>query len=136
MTDIQLAMAAGFIVLLIFSAALAGISGRRSRRLPGDPTEARFVHVEERLDRQDHDLKNLRMAMSALPTKDTVNQLAVRIEALGGDMKAVAATTNATSRTVERIETFMLSASAVAIVKGARPVDDTSAKSHETGRER
>ena len=80
------------------------------------------------------------MAMSALPTKDTVNQLAVRIEALGGDMKAVAATTNATSRTVERIETFMLSASAVALVKGAKPGamsdDDTSAKSNETGRER
>ena len=122
MTDFQTAMTlAGAIVLL---AALVLIFQPRrpatvrpaetasggSSALPADlaAMEGKIKAVEGRLSEVEHGVNQVRTMMNALPTKDSVQHIALQVAELKGDLKANNVTTAATAKGVEKMMGWMM----------------------------
>lgn len=122
MTDGQIALAlAGILVLTLVVAIL----GRRPRRIVVEEGAAGAAHldrrldaVEKRLDNQDHDLKNLRSAMQGLPTKNEVHRIELTLAEMRGEMRGLSGEVKGVGRQVERIDEFLMTATAKAIADG------------------
>ena len=123
--DIWIAVGAGLFVAVLFLLAL--LVPRRA--LPARSTDIKLDDVKSRLDEverkqnlADHDIKNIRMITVGLATKDSVGAVALQVAEMRGEVKGLVSSTAATSRGVERIEGFLLSTTADAIV-GQRNVE-------------
>lgn len=111
------------LAVVVVALALAIIVSRRSPIVvPAQPVAVRVNELEDRLDvfeshlkeqdgtmeRQDHDLRNIRMMLQSVPTKDAVHQIDIKVTSLDGKVATVEATSSANGRTLERIENFLL----------------------------
>lgn len=113
----------GFIVFaVVFAIALLafgviGLALRRAARsaraaeVSAKHVGSRVDDIEARLGASEHHLANLRQQVGALPTTGDVNALGVRISDIAGEVKGVAITSTANSRSLDRIETYLLSKS-------------------------
>lgn len=117
--DVWIAVGVGLFVAALFALALLVPRNPRATRA----TEARWDDVRHRLDeverkqnQADHDLRNVRMVVQGLATKDSVNALALAVAEMRGEVKGLVTSAAATTRGVERIEDFLLKSSADAIV--------------------
>lgn len=118
--DIWIAVGAGAFVLILFLAALLvprTVRPARSADVKLDDVKTRIDDMERRLGKADHDLRNLRMTVAGLATKDSVNQVAVQVAEMRGDVRGLAQSTAATTRSVERIAEFLMKSAADAIAQ-------------------
>ncbi|WP_288582008.1 hypothetical protein [uncultured Methylobacterium sp.] len=117
--DVWVAAGVGVFVVALF--ALALLVPRKVRPTPSaevklDDVKARLAEVERKQIQADHDLRNVRMVVAGLATKDSVNALAVSVAEMRGEVKGLISNTAATTRGVERIEDFLMKSTADAIV--------------------
>ena len=113
--DVWIAVWVGAFVLVLFLAALLvprTVRPTRSADIKLDDVKTRIDDMEKRLGQADHDLRNLRMTVVGLATKDSVNQVAVQVAEMRGDVKGLATNTAATTRSIERIEDFLMRSTA------------------------
>lgn len=113
--DIWIAFGVGAFVLVLFLVALlvprvprAG----RSTDVKLDDVKARLDEVERKQNQADHDLRGLRMVVSGLATKDSVNGVALQVAEMRGEVKGLVHNTAATTRSIERIEDFLMKSTA------------------------
>lgn len=122
--DLIIAIGAGVFVVMLFLLALL-VPRRalpaRSTDIKLDDVKARLDEVERKQNQADHDLRNVRMTVQGLATKDSVSAVAIQVAEMRGEVKGLVTSTATTARAVERIEGFLLSTSAEVIVgqKGA-----------------
>lgn len=81
-----------------------------------DDTARRIESIETRLVTAEHDLRNVRMTVGGLATKESVNRIEVQVAEMRGDVKGLATNTAATTRSIERIEGFLMATTAEVIV--------------------
>lgn len=125
--DIWISAAVGVFVAALFALALLvprRVQPARSADVKLDDVKTRLDEVERRQRQADHDLRNVRMTVAGLATKDSVNALSVSVAEMRGEVRGLVTNTAATTRSIERIEDFLLKSTADAIV---------SAKSAERG---
>lgn len=122
--DIWIAFGVGAFVLVLFLVALlvprvprAG----RSTDVKLDDVKARLDEVERKQNQADHDLRGLRMVVSGLATKDSVNGVALQVAEMRGEVKGLVHNTAATTRSIERIEDFLMKSTAD-VIAGANAV--------------
>lgn len=85
---------------------IAGFEGRMTTRL--ERIEERQSSGEERLKGTEHDVRNIRTALQALPSKDAVHRLEVQLTELNGKVTTVDTVALATQRSVDRIVSHLL----------------------------
>lgn len=108
---------AAFVVALL-AFGFIGVALRRAARsaraaeVSVGRVAARVDEIEGRIQKSEHHLANVRMAIDALPTKDTVNRIDLRVAEVNGKVEAVAQTSIANSRSLERIEHYLLNSKA------------------------
>lgn len=110
--DIWIALGVGAFVLVLFAVAL--LVPRKARQLASPSTDGKLDEVKRRLDEverkqnvADHDIRNVRMAVGALATKDSVSAVAVQLAGLSGEVKGLVSSSSAATRSIGRIEDFM-----------------------------
>lgn len=122
--DVWIAFGVGAFVLVLFLVALlvprvprAG----RSTEIKLDDVKARLEEVERKQNQADHDLRGLRMVVSGLATKESVNGVALQVAEMRGEVKGLVQNTAATTRSIERIEDFLMKSTAdvIATAKGS-----------------
>ena len=122
--DIWIAFGVGAFVLVLFLVALlvprvprAG----RSTDIKLDDVGKRLEEVERKQLQADHDLRGLRMVVSGLATKEIVNRVEVQVAEMRGEVKGLVQNTAATTRSIERIEDFLMKSTAevIASTKGS-----------------
>ena len=116
--DVWIAIGVGAFVLILFLAALLvprTVRPARSADVKLDDVKSRIDDMERRLGKADHDLRNLRMTVAGLATKDSVNAVAIQVAEMRGDVKGLAQGTAATTRSVERIADFLMKSTAETI---------------------
>ncbi len=113
--DIWIAFGVGAFVLVLFLVALlvprvprAG----RSTDIKLDDVGKRLEEVERKQLQADHDLRGLRMVVSGLATKESVNRVEVQVAEMRGEVKGLVQNTAATTRSIERIEDFLMKSTA------------------------
>lgn len=89
---------------------MAGFESRITPRLSA--IEEHQKMVEERQKSTEHDVRNIRTAMNALPSKDAVHRLEVQLAELHGRVVTADALALATNRSVDRILNHLLQESA------------------------
>ena len=116
MSEGQLALFLAVFVLAVFAIAVLGLIARRSPRqsTSGDhaDTDRRLADVEKRLDRTNHDIANIKQGMQALPTKEAVHRLELTLADFRGDMREIRTELASATRTIERVDTYLVSKSA------------------------
>ena len=80
---------------------MAGFEGRLKLRL--DTIEQRQKDDQVKLARTEHDVNNIRMALSALPSKDTVHRLEVQLTKVEGSVEAIQNVGISQQRSLDRI---------------------------------
>ena len=107
----------------LLAVALVLAMGFRRRRTPS--VEDRLSHIEQTVSVQGedlksakHDIRNIRQVVDHLPTKDALYQLGLRVEQVGGDLKAVTKAMDGLAQGLGRMEGFMLEATAQSIAAG------------------
>ena len=113
--DVQLALGVGAFVLVLFLVAM--LAPRRER--PSLRTDGRLDVLARRVEEIDgiarlalHDTRNLRMSVGALATKDSVTGVTVQVAEVRGQLIGLVANSAATTRSIGRIEDWLLSNSA------------------------
>lgn len=123
MSDPLLAVLVLSVVVVVLAVAIL-VSRRNAILVPAAPVAVRVEEIEGRLEafeehlkeqdgtlkRQDHELRNIRMSLASMPTKDIVHKMDIELTALGGKVASVDVTTTANGRTLERIENYLLNA--------------------------
>lgn len=120
--DMTLFVAVGIGVVVVFLLALA-LKARTGRRMLPDErlasVEERLGRVEGRLEKTealathtDHDVRNIRLTLQSMPTKDSVNDVKVQLGELRGELKAVTTTTSSMHHSLQRVEGFLFDAAA------------------------
>ncbi|MCF4125027.1 hypothetical protein [Methylobacterium sp. SyP6R] len=122
--DIWISVAVGLFVVALFALALLvprRVQPARSADVKLDDVKTRLDEVERRQRQADHDLRNVRMTVAGLATKDSVNAVALSVAEMRGEVKGLVSNVAATGRGVERIEDFLMksTAEAIASAKGA-----------------
>jgi hypothetical protein len=107
-----------FVAALFLLALLVPRNPRPSKAADArwDDVRHRLEEVERKQNQADHDLRNVRMVVSGLATKDSVKALSMSVAEMRGEMKGLVSSAAATSRSVGRIEDFLLRSTAEAIV--------------------
>ncbi|MEN5083696.1 DUF2730 family protein [Bosea sp. TWI1241] len=110
-SDLSVAVAIAAALGFLFIGVLLG--GRRER-MPqpagsAASTDARLLAVENRLVDAEQKLNKISIEIQHLPTAETVAGMAVKIAEIGGDVKALQSSVQATNRLVERIDQWLLS---------------------------
>ena len=118
LTDFELAILIGVVLAIVLVLVLIA---RRAQPAPARPAmtssavpadltaiEDRIKAVEGRVFEVEHGVNQLRTAMGALPTKDSVHAIALKVAELGGDLKLNNAQTEATAKTVEQIMNWLM----------------------------
>ncbi|GJD93377.1 hypothetical protein [Methylobacterium iners] len=127
--EVWLALGVGAFVLLIFAAAiLVPRTPRPSRTTDGkiEDVRRRLDDVERRQKETDHDVRAVRMVVNHLATKDSVTNVGLQVAEMRGEVKGLVINTQATTRSVERIEDFLMRSTAEVIAGG-------TAKGNEAG---
>lgn len=111
----------GLGALAVFLAVIVLVCVVALMRRPGraTPAEERLSMVEQRLGQTEHHVANMRMALGGLPTKEHLHKLELQVSELNGNLQRTAETTLSTSRAVERIETFLMNATASSLASNA-----------------
>lgn len=122
--DIWISAAVGVFVAALFALALLvprNVRPARSTDVKLDDVKARLAEVERKQVQADHDLRNVRMTVAGLATKDSVNAVALSVAEMRGEVRGLVSNVAATGRGVERIEDFLMksTAEAIASAKGA-----------------
>lgn len=125
--DLFLAVTVAVVVLAVFVAVV--LAGRRVLPAGGVPDqrmtafETRLDRVSEKLDATtdlakaaDHGVRNIRMELRSVATKDAVNDVKVGLGELRGEVKAVTQTTTSMQHSLDRVENFLMSAAAERVV--------------------
>lgn len=115
--DVWIACGVGLFVLVLFLVALLvprvpRAAAGRSTDVKLDDVKARLDEVERKQNQADHDLRGLRMVVSGLATKDSVNGVALQVAEMRGEVKGLVHNTAATTRSIERIEDFLMKSTA------------------------
>ena len=118
LTDFEIAVLIGVVLVIVAVLVLAvrriqpapNRSGTASSANPADLVgiEDRIKAVENRVFEVEHGVNQLRTAMGALPTKDSVHGIALKVAELQGDLKVNNMQTHATAKGVERIENWLM----------------------------
>ena len=118
LTDFEIAVLIGVVLVIVAVLVLA------VRRIQPAPTPAAaassanpadLAGIEEKIKALDtrvfeveHGINQVRTAMGALPTKDSVHAIALKVAELQGDLKVNNSTTAATAKSAERIEEWIM----------------------------
>lgn len=101
------------VVVVVFLAAL--LVPRRPRPSTIPVTEAKLDGIRERLDelerkqnQNDHDVKNIRMAIGAMPTERSVGEMRERLAHLDGRVEGMHDTLTTNGHTLRRIEDYLM----------------------------
>ncbi|MGX5776502.1 DUF2730 family protein [Methylorubrum zatmanii] len=122
--DPWLAAAVGAFVLSVLAIALFAVRERRA----APSTDAKLDALAQRMDvneaklkETDHDVRSIKMVVQNLPTKDSINAIAVDIAKTQGKMETVQASLVVISKQYDRIEDYLMKTSAetIASVKAA-----------------
>lgn len=116
--DFELAVLIAAVLVIVASLALLARrqqpaparEATTSSAVPADLAgiEQRIKAVEGRVSEVEHGVNQVRTMLNALPTKDSVHNIALQVTELRGDMKVNNTTTIATSKSVERIEEWCM----------------------------
>lgn len=118
--DVWIAVGAGLFVMALFLLALLvprRAAPSRSTDIKLDDVKSRLDEVERKQNQADHDLRNVRMTVAGLATKDSVNAVALQVAEMRGEVKGVMTNTAATTRSIERIEDFLMKSTADVIAQ-------------------
>lgn len=118
--DVWIAPGVGAFVLVLFLVALLPTRVPRPGRSTDvklDDVKQRLEEVERKQNQADHDLRNVRMTVAGLATKDSVNAVALQVAEMRGEVKGVVTNTAATTRSIERIEDFLMKSTADVIAQ-------------------
>lgn len=120
MNDPWIAVAVAGGVLTIFMAGL--LVQRRPRWTQVPLTEVKLNEITTRLTalegkqtQNDHDVRNIRQSMENMPTIRSVHALELKVEQLSGKVENVSTGMVAITSGVDRIENFLMEATAKAI---------------------
>lgn len=122
--DPWIAFGIGAVVLAVL--ALAIFASRE--RKPAASTDAKLDALATRLEvaeakwkETDHDVRSIRMVVNNLPTKESINAIAVQVAESRGKMEGIQSTIQGLAKSCDRIEDFLLKTSAetIASVKAA-----------------
>lgn len=127
--DADTLIAVGVAVGLILVFGLGAIGGRRSRHpVPEErlrAVESRLGEVEHQLDitqvdvrKTKHDVANMRQTMVGLATVKDVNKVELRVAEMSGEVKGLGTSIHSLHASVDRMERFLMDATAKAIVAG------------------
>lgn len=78
--------------------------------------EHRLGAAERKWSETDHDVRNIKAVVQNLPTKDSINAIAVQVAESRGKMDGVQATLQGLTKSCDRIEDWLTKVSAEAIV--------------------
>lgn len=124
LSDPWLAFAIGIFVLAVL--ALALFASRERRPAPStnaklDALAARMSVNEAKWKETDHDVRSIKMVVQNLPTKDSINSIAVEVAKTQGKMEGLQSTLGGLAKQCDRIEDYLLKTSAetIASVKAA-----------------
>lgn len=129
--DIWVALGVGLLVVVLFALAMLvprSMRPVRSTDVKLDDVKRRLDEVERKQGRSDHDIRNVRQIVNALATKDSVNGVALQVAEMRGEVKGLLSNTQATTRSIERIEDFLMKSTAE-VIAGA----NATVKPHEAG---
>ncbi|WP_264047515.1 hypothetical protein [Methylobacterium flocculans] len=115
MTDPWIAVAVAAFVIVLFLAALAVPRRPRTVRAPAtdaklDAINARLTTLEGKQTQNDHDVRNIRMAMQSVPTKDRLNEVLVQVSTISGKVDGMHDTLATNGHSLRRIEDFLIAA--------------------------
>lgn len=111
LSDFQTAMAALFAIVVVFSFALVGRRAGVAAAVPKEGLDAIAAEVAELKLKQaetDHSIAQIRTMVGALPSIKAFHELELKVTGLDGKVDVNNAIVASTSRTVERIETYLL----------------------------
>ncbi|MFC5553635.1 hypothetical protein ACFPQ7_06795 [Methylobacterium iners] len=91
----------------------------------------RVEDVEKTAEKAKHDIANVRMSVGGLATKDSVNNLSVQVAEMRGAMTGLVSNTSATTRSIERIEDFLINLTSDALTGGSAKDANAGTKSSE-----
>lgn len=129
MVDPWVFVAVGLGVILVFVAGLMVPRRPRLVRAPVTDTKLDAIYdrlnkVEERQQKNDHDTRNIRMTMAALPTQRSIAELMVQVTSLSGNVSNLAGKVenikdnlDTNGHTLNRIQDFLFSAAAESLAK-------------------
>lgn len=119
MSDPWLAVVVALFVLAFLGLALVI---RREKR-PAASTDAKLDALDRRLGAAEkswsdteHDVRGMRMVVNNLPTKESMNLIAVQVAESRGKMDGMQATLQSQTKSLDRIEDWLMKTSAEAIV--------------------
>lgn len=121
LSDPWLALAVAVFVLAVLALALFS----RREKHPAASTDAKLDALATRLGaaeakwaETDHDVRNIRLVVGNLPTKESINAIAVQVAESRGKMDGMQATLQSQTKSLDRIEDWLMKTSAEAIVGG------------------
>lgn len=126
--DVWIGVGVGAFVLVLFLVALLvprTVRPARSTDVKLDDMKLRMDAIEKAQEKADHDIRNVRMTVAGLATKDSVNQVALQVAEMRGEVKGLVTNTAATTRSIERIEDFLMKSTAE-VIAGARNAETSS----------
>ena len=90
--------------------APVAVATTTSSAVPADlaAIEAKMKALDGRVSEVEHGVNQVRTMMRALPTKDSVNSIALQVTELKGDIKLNNFQTATTAKAVERIENWLM----------------------------
>lgn len=118
--DFELALLIGVVLIIVVALALlarrsqpaptAAGPATTSSAVPADlaAIEAKMKALDGRVSEVEHGVNQVRTMMRALPTKDSVNSIALEVKELKGDIKLNNFQTATTAKAVERIENWLM----------------------------
>jgi len=129
LSDPWLALAVAVFVVLVLAITLWGLRARR----PAASTDAKLDALDRRLGaaekkwaETDHDVRNIRQIVGNLPTKESINAIAVQVAKGEGKIDGMATTLLSQTSSLTRIEDFLMKVSAEAIVSNKATAAATS----------
>ncbi|TXN71640.1 hypothetical protein [Methylobacterium sp. WL6] len=83
--------------------------------------DLRLDQLEAKQDKNDHDVRNIRMAMESVPTKSAMNKVLVEVATLTGKVEGMHDTLSTNGHSLRRIEDFLVKAAIdnIAAAKGS-----------------
>ncbi len=127
LTDFELAVLIGVVLTIVVVLVLVARrfqpaplrSSTTSSAVPADlvAIEQKIKAVENRVFEVEHGINQVRTMLNALPTKDSVHGIALKVAELQGDLKVNNSATTATAKSIERIEEWIMRLDERAIAK-------------------
>lgn len=111
---------AGFVLLMLVLALLARRRTPVSTDAKLDALDRRLGAAEKKWADTDHDVRSIKMVVGNLPTKENINAIAIQVAESKGKMEGMQATLHSQTKSLDRIEDFLMKTSADAIVAGSK----------------